>query len=147
MLISVVNRAKSISDETLQCAIRAINRQIAEDFEPYWSFGAKLRLEGAIGATPNKQKLEEMRGDAVLYLWDQTDVDDALGYHEANFCGIPYGFIFTELCKQLKEEWSVTLSHEALELLGDAQGNLLVQGPHPTDPQREVFHWRGQGVR
>ncbi len=141
MLISVVNRAKSISDETLQCAIRAINRQIAEDFEPYWSFGAKLRLEGAIGATPNKQKLEEMRGDAVLYLWDQTDVDDALGYHEANFCGIPYGFIFTELCKQLKEEWSVTLSHEALELLGDAQGNLLVQGPHPTDPQREVFHW------
>jgi phospholipase C len=141
MLISVVNRAKSISDETLQCAIRAINRQIAEDFEPYWSFGAKLRLEGAIGATPNKQKLEEMRGDAVLYLWDQTDVEDALGYHEANFCGIPYGFIFTDLCKKLKEEWSVTLSHEALELLGDAQGNLLVQGPHPTDPQREVFHW------
>lgn len=28
-----------------------------------------------------------------------------------------------------------------LELLGDAQGNLLVQGPHPEKPALEVFHW------
>lgn len=141
MLISAINRSKALDDATLQCAIRAINRQIAEDFAPYWSFGASLRLEGAIGAKPKKQQLEDMRGDAVLYLWDEVDVEDALGYHEANFRGIPYGFVFTELCKKLKESWTVTLSHEALELLGDAQGNLLVQGPHPSDAKREVFHW------
>ena len=82
-----------------------------------------------------------MRGDAVIYLWDKTDVEDALGYHSNNALGIPYGFVFTELSKELGEPWSVTLSHEALELLGDAQGNLLVQGPHPEKPALEVFHW------
>lgn len=141
MIISVINCSKTLTDEQVLGAIRAINRQIAEDFEPYWSFGATLRLEGAVGDVPDKQKLQEMRGDAILYLWDKADVADALGYHESNNRGIPYGFIFTTLCKQLKESWTVTLSHEALELIGDAQGNLLVQGPHPENPEQEVFHW------
>jgi phospholipase C len=141
MIISIVNRSKTVKDEQLLNAIRAINRQVREDFEPYWSFGATLRLEGVIGKRTDKAELPEMRGDAILYLSDKVDVADALGYHEANFRGIPYGFVFTELCKKLKENWTVTLSHEALELIGDAQGNLLVQGPHPANPAKEVFHW------
>ena len=45
MIISVINQTNGqISDEELQIAIRAINRQIREDFEPYWSLGATLRL-------------------------------------------------------------------------------------------------------
>ena len=141
MIISIVNRSKSLSDEEVHAAIRAINRQIAYDFEPYWSFGAKLRLEGSLGVKPDKDRLPELRGDAIIYLWDGVDVSDALGYHWANNRGIPYGFVFTGLCKKLKESWTATLSHEALELLGDAQGNLLVQGPHPDDPNRQIFHW------
>jgi phospholipase C len=141
MIISIVNQSGSISDAELQAVIRAINRQISDDFLPYWSFGATLRLEGKAGKQPDKNTLPELRGDAVIYLWDKTDMEDALGYHEANARGIPYGFVFTELSKQLGESWTVTLSHEALELLGDAQGNLLVQGPHPENPAVEVFHW------
>lgn len=141
LIISIVNRSNSIPDAELQCVIRALNRQIRDDFEPYWSFGAELRLEGKIGKDPDKTQLPELRGDAVLYLWDKVDVADALGYHDKNARGIPYGFVFTELSKKLGENWTVTLSHEALELLGDAQGNLLVQGPHPENPAVEVFHW------
>jgi phospholipase C len=141
MIISIVNQSGSISDAELQTVIRAINRQITDDFEPYWSFGATLRLEGKVGKQPDKNTLPELRGDAVIYLWDKTDMEDALGYHDKNARGIPYGFVFTELSKQLGESWTVTLSHEALELLGDAQGNLLVQGPHPQNPAVEVFHW------
>lgn len=141
MIITVVNRSKTIKDEQVLAVIRAINRQIKEDFEPYWSLDAMLRLEGAVGGQPDKLKLPEMRGDAILYISDKADVADALGYHEANFRGIPYGFVFKELCDKLKENWTVTLSHEALELIGDAQGNLLVQGPHPSNPNKEVFHW------
>ncbi len=141
MIISIVNRSNSIPDEELQQVIRAINRQIAEDFEPYWSFGARLRLEGKVGTKPDKESLADLRGDAVIYLWDQTDMEDALGYHDSNSYGIPYGFVFTELAKKLDENWTVTLSHEALELLGDSQGTLLVQGPHPGKPNMEVFHW------
>ncbi|MES2366208.1 MAG: alkaline phosphatase family protein [Pseudomonadota bacterium] len=141
MIISIVNLTETISDAELQKVIRAINRQIAEDFEPYWSFGAKLRLEGTAGKIPDKESPSELRGDAILYLWNQTDVEDALGYHDINARGIPYGFVFTDLSKQLGENWTVTFSHEALELVGDSQNNLLAQGPHPAHPGREVFHW------
>ena len=142
MLISIVNHSNGlVSDEALQVAIRAVNRQIAQDFEPYWSFGASLRLEGKAGVRPDKQTLADMRGDAVLYLWDTVDVEQALGYHDANNRGIPYSFVFPKLSKKLGEPWSVTLSHEALELVGDAQANLLVQGPHPGNPAKIAFHW------
>jgi hypothetical protein len=142
MIISIINHTNGkISDEELQGAIRSINRQIREDFEPYWHLGAELRLEGRSGTKPSKQNIVDMRGDAVLYLWDSVDVDDALGYHDMTNAGVPYGFVFTELAKQLKEEWTVTLSHEALELIGDAEVNLLAQGPHPADAKRTVFHW------
>lgn len=141
MIISIVNRSKDIDDTCLQGVIRAINRQIAEDFKPYWSFGGTLRLEGAIGRDPDITSLVELRGDAVIYLWDKPDMADALGYHSDNARGIPYGFVFTELSKELGEHWSVTLSHEALELVGDAHVNLLVQGPHPQNLAAQVFHW------
>jgi len=103
MIISIVNRSKSIADADLQAVIRAINRQITEDFLPYWSFGATLRLEGAIGDKPDTHSLLDLRGDGVIYLWDHTDMEDALGYHESNAMGIPYGFVFTELSKKLDE--------------------------------------------
>jgi hypothetical protein len=94
MYISIVNLTKGrLSDEAVQTAIRAINRQIAEDFEPYWSFGARLRLEGPIGPAPRKQTLAEMRGDALIYIWDRIDAEDALGYHNRNNRGIPYSIV------------------------------------------------------
>jgi hypothetical protein len=73
MIISVINHTNGrISDEEVQTALRAINRQIREDFEPYWSLGAKLRLEGKSTEKPDKLSLPDMRGDAVLYLWDEV---------------------------------------------------------------------------
>ena len=142
MIISIINHTNGkVSDEELQVAIRAVNRQIAHDFEPYWSVGAKLRLEGRSTDTPDTMKLQDMRGDSVLYLWDRVDVEDALGYHDTNNRGIPFGFVFTELSQKLGEDWTVTLSHEALELIADPEVNLLVSGPHPADPKKSVFHW------
>jgi hypothetical protein len=81
-----------------------------------------------------------MRGDAVIYLWNQADVDDAIGYHFQNNRGIPFGFVFTEIARSLNEPWQVTLSHETLELIADPETNLLVMGPHPSE-NRDVFHW------
>lgn len=142
MIISVINHAdQHLSDREVQQTLRAVNRQIAEDFLPYWSVGATLRLEGKSTASPETANLSDMRGDAVLYLWDKTNVDDALGYHDQNNRGIPFGFVFTELSKALGESWTVTLSHEALELIADPDVNLLVQGPHPSQRGKSVFYW------
>jgi hypothetical protein len=142
MIISVINMSDgAVSDADLQCTIRAVNRQIKEDFEPYWGFGARLRLEGKTGKMRRGFDPADMRGDAVLYLRDVAKIRDAEGYHDQNFAGIPYGFVFLELSKKLNEPWTITLSHEALELLADPEANLLVQGPHPEQPKRKVFHW------
>ena len=142
MIISIVNHTStSVADEELQTVVRAINRQIQEDFRPYWSVDAELRLEGRGGLQPDKQATSELRGDGVIYLWDEVDVEGALGYHDRNSRGIPFGFVFTELSTSMGEPWSVTLSHEALELLGDPFANRLVIGPHPAEAERDVLHW------
>jgi hypothetical protein len=142
MIISVINHTNGrLLDEQVQTAIRAINRQINEDFEPYWSLRAQLRLEGRSTPQPTKQTLPDMRGDAVIYLWDKSDVAGALGYHDRNDPGIPFGFVFLDIIEKYGENWTVTLSHEALEAILDPEVNLLAKGPHPTDPGRDVFHW------
>lgn len=142
MNISVINMTHGLlSDKEIQTAIRAINRQISEDFAPYWNISGTLRLEGSSTPQPDKRNLRDMRGDAVLYIWDESDVPNALGYHASNFRGIPYGFVFIDIASDLDESWTVTLSHEALELLGDQQANLLVQGTHPEDSNHTVYHW------
>lgn len=142
MIISVINHTNGqITDEELQRVIRAINRQVSEDFEPYWSLGATLRLEGKSGLKPEKQELPDMRGEAIIYLWDKADIPGALGYHDRNNRGIPFGFVFTQLSQAVGESWTVTLSHEALELIADPEVNLLAMGPHPANPDAIVFHW------
>jgi hypothetical protein len=102
---------------------------------------ATLRLEARVGVDPQRDAPPQLRGDAVMYLWDRADVAGAIGYHEQNNAGLPCGFVFTEVAAQLGEPWSVTLSHEALELIGDANVNKLAAGPHPQDPNRWVLHW------
>jgi hypothetical protein len=144
MIISVINLTNGAkTDADVQRAIRAVNRQIAEDFEPYWGFGSQLRLEGKTGHGKTRSQIDpaDMRGDAILYLHDVIKVTDAEGYHDRHFSGIPFGIVFLELSKKLKEDWTATLSHEALELTGDPENNLLVQGPHPAKRGKQVFHW------
>lgn len=141
MRISVVNHSNGrIAEEELQSAIRAINRQIQEDFAPYWGMSATLRLEGRSTERPRTVELADLRGDAIIYIWAQVDVKRALGYHFQNSRGIPFGFVFLDIAESTDDSWTVTLSHEALELIADPETNLLVMGPHPTH-ERDVFHW------
>ena len=139
MIISVINMSdRDLDDAELQAGIRAVNRQLTYDFAPYWGFGAQLRLEGKTG---RKQGFDQadMRGDAVLYVRKKRGDDDD-GFHTTHFGGIPYGFGYLDIAETLDKDWTVTLSHEALELVGDPELNLLVRGPHPTK-DRTVFHW------
>jgi hypothetical protein len=119
-------------------------RTCSARFAPYWGFGSQLRLEGKTGRKKQGRSSidpADMRGDAILYVRDVVRVTDADGFHDRHFSGIPYGIVFLELSKKLQEDWTVTLSHEALELTADPENNLLAQGPHPKNPRKQVFHW------
>lgn len=144
MIISVFNLSDgAIGDLQLQTVIRAVNVQIERDFEPYWGFGAMLRLEGHTrrrGGIRQRYDPLDMRGDGVLYVVNAFDPELA-GEHDKDFRGVPGGAVYLDMSGELQEAWSVTLSHEALEMIADPQANLVVQGPHPVERDRQVFHW------
>ena len=142
MIISVINTT-DLDREEVQHTIRAVNRQLLEDFRRYWHIYAELRLEGWTGEPLNPGRPFNMRGDAVIYLLGGHTNTNALGYHAVTHRGVPYGFVFPSLSRELGEPWSVTLSHEALELALDPEVNRLVRGPHPNPDEatRLVYHW------
>ena len=142
MLISIVNHTKGkLSDEQVLEGIRAVNRQIAHDFQPYWDFGGELRLEGTNRGQLDSEKLSELRGDAIIYLWDEVDVEDVLGYHDMNAAGVPFGFVSTRLVEGVEGAMDRHLLARGARVAGRFRGDLLVAGPHPADPGKEVFHW------
>lgn len=135
--IAVINFS-SVSDREAQRAIRAVNRQVIEDFMPIWGAGYVSKLHASrFNPAADPDILEEgpVPAEAVLYLVDQPHLAGALGYHSINNSEVPVGFVFTDL-----GEWTVTLSHEVLELIVDPTVNILVPGPHPANPNDVVLH-------
>jgi len=134
--ISVINFSNNlVSDQEAQDAIRAVNRQIFEDYQPVWGHGRRLFLHAPTFSPADEATLAEdpVRGESVLYLVVEGTLEGALGYHSLNAGGIPFGFVFTEDV----DEWTTTLSHEALELITDPTANLFVPGPDPRDPTNQ----------
>jgi hypothetical protein len=145
MKISVVNRTTKLTDACVRRAIDAVNRQFEEHFEPNWQFGARLHLDQGDERALQRDHVENGRlagraGDAVLYLLDEPTISAAEGYHDRNQHDVPFGFVFLDVCEAVNDPWTVALSHEAIELVGDPMNNLLVQGPHPEDSRHLVFH-------
>ena len=142
MIVSVINTTE-LDRHEVQRTLRAVNRQLQEDFRRYWHTLVELRLEGWTGESLDPTRPFNLRGDAVIYLLGGQSTFNALGYHALTHQGLPYGFVFPALSDELDEPWSVTLSHEALELALDPEVNRLVRGPHP-DPDEDgriVYHW------
>lgn len=111
MIISLINHSSVISDAEVQQVIRAVNRQIREDFEPYWSFGATLRLEGAIGRRPSYFSLGEQAGRRNDFLGHSH-----VGQPLASFGMNPGGYLNLFDPKSGKWEQAVYESDEAAQL-------------------------------
>jgi hypothetical protein len=140
MLISVVNFSKRISDQDAVGAVRAANRQLHEDFTPYWHIQATLRLDGRARRVERKAPI---LGDAILYLSEAADSGDVEGYHTATARGLPFGVVYVDLAEQCDGTWTPTFSHEALELAVDPFMALYAAGPHANrrGTRRNVYYW------
>lgn len=137
MIIVVANESNVVSDARLRTAIRAINRQIHTQVAPHWGLSATLRLHtGKSPVTPRTVK-----GDAIIRLRDHVSA-----FHVVVDDGFPEGQVYTGMADFVKAthvylNWTVALSHEAIELLVDPNVNTLVRGPHPR-AKRQVFYYR-----
>ncbi len=132
--ILVVNRSKSISTERAEKVVKAVDRQLREDLYPAWNIRASIKL------CKRKIDVEKKTDGAVIFLDDKPDPQYS-GYHEfMESTALPVGFVFRDISEKV-EDWSVTLSHEAIELIGNRHCGLYCKGPHPTQKNVIVDHW------
>lgn len=135
IIISI--QSEDISNAQAKRVVSALNTQLKDHFGPAWHIVAKSRLiMGPVDPVTTT-------AGAVLVVADEAHIEGALGYHDRIVeTGLPIGFVFEDICRELGEPWSVTLSHELLELCLNSMINDYCVGPHPTDRKRNVWHWK-----
>ena len=119
-VIAITNASTCLSDTEVAAAIPALQRQVTIDFRAYWEMDCQLTL------LPREELLVE--GWWQISVLDNPDQAGALGYHELTSRGTPLGKVFAGLDLQTGGSWTVTLSHELLEMLADPWINWCAQG-------------------
>ncbi len=116
--VAVVNASTVVADGDVQAAVPALQKQVSGDFSATWGIDADLSFVPS-GAQPSA-------GAWWLTILDNSDQAGALGYHDVTPDGLPLGKVFAGTDLQYGNRWTVTASHELLELLVDPEINLTV---------------------
>jgi hypothetical protein len=114
--IAVINASKALTDKKVEAAVPALQTQVHRDFAPAWGIDADLTF------VPKGKKPPQ--GSWWLVILDTSDQAGALGYHDLTKEGLPLGKVFAQSDIQYGYQWTVTASHELLEMLGDPDINL-----------------------
>ena len=116
--IAIINSSTVLTDAQVQAAIPGLQTQIHRDFAPAWGTDADLTFVPS-GSTPAP-------GAWWLVILDTSDQAGALGYHDVTNEGLPLGKVFAKSDIDNGYVWTVTASHELLEMLGDPEIDLTV---------------------
>lgn len=119
--IAYIRDTDAITDAMVASYVVAQQIQITRDFLPAWGIDARCVFVPPSGMLPV--------GDAdnpVYQVWfkDHSDQAGALGYHDIAGNPIAYVFVKDDIADGVN--WSVTGSHETLEMLADPQINQVV---------------------
>jgi hypothetical protein len=119
--VAVINESTVVSDQELAACIAALLDQVQTDFFPYW--GIECQLVGF-----QKANIASIPADMwQLVILDDSDQAEALGYHELTASGRPLGKVFAKSDIDAGTSWTVTASHELLEMLADPWINLAAE--------------------
>jgi len=116
--ISVINACTVLQESDIAPVVDALQQQVTNDFLPPWGVNAQLSFVPS-GTQPPP-------GTWWLSILDDSDQAGALGYHDLTPDGLPLGKVFAGTDLKLGSSWSVTTSHELLEMLADPNINLTV---------------------
>ena len=114
--ISVINQSTVLKDADVSAAVPALQTQVHRDCAPAWGTDADLAFVPAGRQPP--------AGSWQMIVFDNSDQAGALGYHDLTQDGLPLGKVFAQTDLQYGDNWTVTISHELLEMLGDPDINL-----------------------
>jgi len=116
--ISVINESTVLADADIVPVVAALQKQVTNDFRPVWGTDAELAIVPKGTQPPS--------GSWWLVMLDDSDQANALGYHDLTTEGLPIGKVFGASDLKAGTSWTVTASHELLEMLGDPNVNLTV---------------------
>ena len=121
--LALVAETKSITAADLNKVAAALQKQVTRDFGPIWEIQATISAFS---------KLEDVPSDYwPILIEDHIKTKGGSGVHEDKN-GQPFALV------QFSSEWSLTSSHETLEMLADPFGNRLVAGKSPKPGQGRV---------
>ena len=123
--VSVLNRSNKnvVTDSVLDDFVHtALQRQVSDDFLPYWKVDAEVMFVE-----------QPIKDSWWLVILDDTGQDGWFGYHLTSD-GFPLGKVFAQTVKNANCAWTVTASHELLEMLADPDDNRMISD-RPFDPQ------------
>lgn len=112
--INIVNQSTVVAPQQFPVAVAACQVQLTQHFAPAWSGLTAILTQGAALPTAPEKPVSE-----TIYILDNSDQMDALGYHEVAAGDIPCGFVFAKTSADDGVPWTTTLSHELLEQLVD----------------------------
>ena len=116
--ISVINATTVLLDTDITPVVSALQIQASRDFAPVYGIDAKLTQ------IPKGQTAPA--GTWQIVLMDTSDVAGALGYHDLTSDGLPISKCFIKTDMDNGAVWSVTVSHEMVEMMADPWINLTV---------------------
>ncbi len=129
--VAVLRETDEINDAEAERVVSALQSQVREHFGPAWGIEAQIMF--VTGGPP--------RGAWWLVLLNDTDQADALGYHDLTDEGMPLGKVFLRSCAKHGLSWSVTASHETLEMLADPDVNLTVLRETSDGEDSELYSY------
>lgn len=108
LTVALINKSTVVADTDVSKAAAALHVQLNRDFAPYWG------VDGAVTAAK-----QASAGVLPVYILDDSDQAGALGYHDDDPKSGPFGRVFARTDAKYKLNWTVTTSHEVLELVAD----------------------------
>jgi hypothetical protein len=122
--VALIAQTNSIKFSDLTVAAAAIQKQVSRDVGPIWN------LDATVDAFAT---LEEVPLGYWHVLIDDTIPYDAQGIHLNEDNGQPFALI------AYSDEWSLTTSHESIEMLVDPSGNRTIAANSPDPSQGRVL--------
>lgn len=116
--IAVINASTVITDGETETLVKDLQTQVSRDFASAWGINAQLNFIPVTSKPPRRYWW--------LVILDNSDQAGALGYHDLTKDGQPLGKVFAKTDLDYGDQWTVSASHELLEMLADPDINLTV---------------------
>lgn len=121
--VALVSESPSTTPAEVTTIAAALQKQVVRDFGPIWGVSATVSAY---------MSLDDVPSDAMpVVVRDDINVAGAAGVHEDEN-GQPFALV------QYSPTWSLTASHETLEMLADPTGRFVVAGQSPKPGQGRV---------